>query len=69
MKSHGLVQRYFPWTAQHYNNQVLAFTKSLVYAQHILYVKRRDQAFVRLNSSKGKNSYLQTKHYLFLISE
>ena len=32
MKAHDLVQCYFPWTAQRYYNQVLAFTKRLVYA-------------------------------------
>ena len=28
MKGHGLVQCYFPWIAQRYNNQVLVFTKA-----------------------------------------
>ena len=32
---HGLVQCYFPMTLQCYYNQVLAFTKSLVYAKHL----------------------------------
>ena len=29
MKGHERVQYHFPWTAQHYYNQVLAFTNKL----------------------------------------
>ena len=45
MKDHGLVQCYFPWTAQHYN-QVLAFIKKAWSTLSTQCALSLDQAFL-----------------------
>ena len=51
-ESHGMVQRYFSWTAQHYYSQVLAFT---------ICAKHRPSFFVKANICKITMARCRTK--------
>ena len=53
MKGHEVVQCYFPWTAQRYYNQVLAFTEiKKKLAQRLAFCFERRQSVLSIDQVK-----------------
>ena len=64
VKGYGLVQCYFPWTAQHYYKQALAFTKKLDLRLAHIVCWVLTKLFVKANTSRSITKIIHLFKYI-----